>query len=123
MRLYRVESFYAFLLYFRSEGSKEKGQPGMARLSAKGASHGQPPLQGRPPAGAVAPASARKGQPTTAGLKGGRPMVGWLPSAKGSHHLRRATTAAQMGQEESPLGVYRRLSSHVLRVSRDLLGK
>ncbi|RWV90550.1 hypothetical protein GW17_00047234 [Ensete ventricosum] len=27
MRLYRVKSFYAFLLRFRSEGSEEEGQP------------------------------------------------------------------------------------------------
>ncbi|RZS03108.1 hypothetical protein BHM03_00033225 [Ensete ventricosum] len=33
MRLNRVESFYAFLLRFRSEGSPCKGQPGMATTS------------------------------------------------------------------------------------------
>ncbi|RWW42151.1 hypothetical protein BHE74_00052319 [Ensete ventricosum] len=36
MRLNRVESFYAFLLRFRSEGSPCKGQPGMAPTPLKG---------------------------------------------------------------------------------------
>ncbi|RZS20431.1 hypothetical protein BHM03_00052945 [Ensete ventricosum] len=38
MRLNRVESFYMFLLRFRSEGNEEEGQQGMAR----------PPTRGRP---------------------------------------------------------------------------
>ncbi|RWV83073.1 hypothetical protein GW17_00055368 [Ensete ventricosum] len=36
MRLNRVESFYAFLSRFRSEGNKEEGQQGMARPLARG---------------------------------------------------------------------------------------
>ncbi|RWV85164.1 hypothetical protein BHE74_00048903 [Ensete ventricosum] len=40
MRLNCVESFYAFLLRFRSEGNKEVGQQGIAR----------PPTRGRPTA-------------------------------------------------------------------------
>ncbi|RRT42462.1 hypothetical protein B296_00052214 [Ensete ventricosum] len=65
MGLNRVESFYAFLLRFRSEGSPCKGQPGMATTSPfDGAvDHLQrgdrlqprPPAKGRPPAGAAAP--------------------------------------------------------------------
>ncbi|RZS25698.1 hypothetical protein BHM03_00058939 [Ensete ventricosum] len=36
IRLNRVESFYAFLLRFRSEGNEEEGQQGMARPPARG---------------------------------------------------------------------------------------
>ncbi|RRT34937.1 hypothetical protein B296_00058441, partial [Ensete ventricosum] len=51
MRLNHVESFYVFLLRFRSE---EEGQLGMARPSAKGAvGYGQAPCKGRSPAGAT----------------------------------------------------------------------
>ncbi|RZS05542.1 hypothetical protein BHM03_00036069 [Ensete ventricosum] len=59
MRLNRVESFYVFLLYFRSEGSPCKGQPGMATACplAGAADHlqgggrlGDGRLQPRPPA-------------------------------------------------------------------------
>ncbi|RWV95974.1 hypothetical protein GW17_00041352 [Ensete ventricosum] len=41
MRLYRVESFYAFLLRFRSEGSEEEERPATASLHAGPATHGQ----------------------------------------------------------------------------------
>ncbi|RRT37788.1 hypothetical protein B296_00055571, partial [Ensete ventricosum] len=72
MRLNHVESFYAFLLRFRSEGREEegwlatassyagsathgqvdcKGQPAAAKAPCKGGTgHGQSPLQGQPPA-------------------------------------------------------------------------
>ncbi|RWV80138.1 hypothetical protein GW17_00058624 [Ensete ventricosum] len=36
MRLNRVESFYIFVLRFRSEGNEEEGQQGMARPPARG---------------------------------------------------------------------------------------
>ncbi|RWV77451.1 hypothetical protein GW17_00061716 [Ensete ventricosum] len=48
MRLYRVESFYAFLLRFCSEGSKEEGRPA--------------PMQGRPPTARPRPRPASKGR-------------------------------------------------------------
>ncbi|RZS22860.1 hypothetical protein BHM03_00055690 [Ensete ventricosum] len=41
MRLNRVESFYAFLLRFRSEGSEEKGRPATASPHVAPATHGQ----------------------------------------------------------------------------------
>ncbi|RRT49988.1 hypothetical protein B296_00031286 [Ensete ventricosum] len=74
MRSNRVESFYAFLLHFRSEGSEKEGQPSMARPSTKGASHDRlrpGPLQGeatrwgssRPQASAVAMLPARGARP------------------------------------------------------------
>ncbi|RWW50529.1 hypothetical protein BHE74_00043200 [Ensete ventricosum] len=58
MRLNRVESFYAFLLCFHSEGNEEEGQPGMARQAAakaplQGGGRLRPgPLQGAAPVGA-----------------------------------------------------------------------
>ncbi|RRT58826.1 hypothetical protein B296_00024235 [Ensete ventricosum] len=75
MRLNRVESFYVFLLHFRSEESPCKGQPGMAMASPLAgvanhlqggdrlqprppynatAGHGQAPCKGQPPAVAAA---------------------------------------------------------------------
>ncbi|RWW60882.1 hypothetical protein BHE74_00032082 [Ensete ventricosum] len=41
MRLNRVESFYAFLLRFRSEGSEEEGRPATASPHARPATHSQ----------------------------------------------------------------------------------
>ncbi|RRT35069.1 hypothetical protein B296_00047949, partial [Ensete ventricosum] len=41
MRLNYVESFYAFLLCFRSEGSEEEGWPAMASPHARPATHSQ----------------------------------------------------------------------------------
>ncbi|RZS16324.1 hypothetical protein BHM03_00048317 [Ensete ventricosum] len=41
MRLNRIESFYAFLLRFRSEGSEEQGRPATASPHAGPATHGQ----------------------------------------------------------------------------------
>ncbi|RWW42056.1 hypothetical protein BHE74_00052420 [Ensete ventricosum] len=53
MRLNCVESFYAFLLLFRSEGSPYKGQPGIATASrlvgAVGHQQGGGRLQPTPP--------------------------------------------------------------------------
>ncbi|RRT68347.1 hypothetical protein B296_00012516 [Ensete ventricosum] len=41
MRLYRVESFYVFLLHFRSKGSEEEGRPATASPHAGLATHSQ----------------------------------------------------------------------------------
>ncbi|RRT56774.1 hypothetical protein B296_00022147 [Ensete ventricosum] len=41
IRLYRVESFYAFLLCFHSEGSEEEGWPATASPYAGSTTHGQ----------------------------------------------------------------------------------
>ncbi|RZS22926.1 hypothetical protein BHM03_00055763 [Ensete ventricosum] len=65
MRLNRIESFYAFLLHFLSEGSPFKGQPGMATTNplAGAASYSQaPPARGRP-AAARPPARGDRLQP------------------------------------------------------------
>ncbi|RRT50923.1 hypothetical protein B296_00032045 [Ensete ventricosum] len=43
MKLNRIESFYTFLLCFHIEGSEERGQPAMARPSARAADHGHTP--------------------------------------------------------------------------------
>ncbi|RWV95073.1 hypothetical protein GW17_00042333 [Ensete ventricosum] len=117
MRLNRVESFYAFLLCFRSEGSPCKGQPGIATASPlagvascgkapfKGYSQGQP-ARGRParsqtvgaaargwPAAALRPGSAcRGGAHGGADRRGGRPLAEWLPAGKGSRRLRRGSS-------------------------------
>ncbi|RWV84644.1 hypothetical protein GW17_00053628 [Ensete ventricosum] len=65
MRLNRVESFYAFLLRFRSERSEERGRPTIVRPSARVTATVRP-LQGWPQVARVA-------------SKGGRP---W-PAHKG----------------------------------------
>ncbi|RWV82706.1 hypothetical protein GW17_00055771 [Ensete ventricosum] len=77
MGLNRVESFYAFLLRFRSEGSPCKGQPGMATTSpldgAVGHLQGGDRLQPRPPCKGAA---TRKGS-SSAGTTGcGQPVRG-----------------------------------------------
>ncbi|RWW86970.1 hypothetical protein BHE74_00004224 [Ensete ventricosum] len=41
MRLNHVESFYAFLLHFHSEGSEEEGRPATASPHAVSTTHGQ----------------------------------------------------------------------------------
>ncbi|RRT40293.1 hypothetical protein B296_00034580, partial [Ensete ventricosum] len=46
MRLNRIESFYAFLLLFRSEGNEEEAQLGMARPHVRGGRLWPGPLQG-----------------------------------------------------------------------------
>ncbi|RZR92585.1 hypothetical protein BHM03_00020893 [Ensete ventricosum] len=48
-RLNRVELFYAFLLHFRSEGSKERGWSATVRPSTTVAGHGQAPYRDRRP--------------------------------------------------------------------------
>ncbi|RWV82386.1 hypothetical protein GW17_00056117 [Ensete ventricosum] len=68
MRLNRVESFYAFLLHFHSEGNEEEGQQGMTRPLAKGRPAAARPLargghpQGQQPsAGTTGCGQAAKG--------------------------------------------------------------
>ncbi|RWW37806.1 hypothetical protein BHE74_00057027, partial [Ensete ventricosum] len=59
MRLYRVESFYVFLLRFCSEGSEEEGWPTTASPHARPATHGQAaakaPYKGWQPPAMAAP--------------------------------------------------------------------
>ncbi|RWV77436.1 hypothetical protein GW17_00061734 [Ensete ventricosum] len=50
IRLYRVESFYAFFLRFRSEGSEEEGQLATANPYARPTTHGQASCKGLPAA-------------------------------------------------------------------------
>ncbi|RWV84928.1 hypothetical protein GW17_00053323 [Ensete ventricosum] len=52
MRLYRLESFYAFLLHFRCEGNEKEGRPA--------------PMQGWPPTARPATAAREHGQPLAA---------------------------------------------------------
>ncbi|RWW16978.1 hypothetical protein BHE74_00058914 [Ensete ventricosum] len=81
MRLNCVESFYAFLLRFRSEGSEEDGRPAMANPHVGSATHDQADCKGQsttakaPCKGSAYgrrhhPRSGRKGQPPAA-----RPQV------------------------------------------------
>ncbi|RWV81315.1 hypothetical protein GW17_00057277 [Ensete ventricosum] len=93
MRLNRVESFYTFLLRFRSEGSPCKGQPGMATASPLAGAVGhlqggdrlqpRPPLQGggrlRP--GPMQGATTRRPAAHGATARGNRPRPG-LPPAR-----------------------------------------
>ncbi|RRT75633.1 hypothetical protein B296_00002348 [Ensete ventricosum] len=131
MRLNRVESFYAFLLHFRNEGSKERGRSTMARPFAKATDHDQPPcrggrpqsapfrggqLQPRPSAGAIAckrwlccrwpsegealllvakPQGATASRGGGANRKGGCPLTGWLPAARGRRRKRRGGGAVK----------------------------
>ncbi|RWV81088.1 hypothetical protein GW17_00057526 [Ensete ventricosum] len=107
MRLNRVESFYAFLLYFRSEGNEE-GRPITASPHAGSATHGQ--------AAAKAPYKGAAGcgqdQPVREADTARRGNIPAPVSRRGERPLARAATAAtatQMVQEG-------------LRFSRLLLG-
>ncbi|RWV79627.1 hypothetical protein GW17_00059208 [Ensete ventricosum] len=109
MRLNRVESFYAFLLCFRIEGSPCKGQPGMATASPlagvaghleRGGRLRPSPLQGAATNSGSSPAGTngcgqaagggcllqgRKGQPRGQGYHlQGRPLVGAAASPRGA---------------------------------------
>ncbi|RWV88548.1 hypothetical protein GW17_00049356 [Ensete ventricosum] len=72
MRLYHVESFYAFFLYFRSEDSEEEGRQATASPHTRPATHGQgqPARGGHPlglqPAGAALAGTAGCCQPARA---------------------------------------------------------
>ncbi|RWV80538.1 hypothetical protein GW17_00058180 [Ensete ventricosum] len=90
MRLNRVESFYAFLLRFRSEGSPCKRQPGMAMASPlagvaghlQGGGRLRPgPLQGATTRRGSCPRRGRKGQPHCQCC---RPRAAAPPPAQGS---------------------------------------
>ncbi|RRT37325.1 hypothetical protein B296_00016916 [Ensete ventricosum] len=100
MRLNHVESFYAFLLRFRSEGNEEEGQQGMARPPIRGrsaiakapykgaVSYGQAPYKWRPLEEATAARGhdrlrpARKGLSPTTRLQG---AVARSSPARGGH--------------------------------------
>ncbi|RWW29851.1 hypothetical protein GW17_00005617 [Ensete ventricosum] len=76
MRLNHVESFYVFLLYFRTEGNEEEEQQGMARPPTRGRRlQPRPPSNGWSPAGAV----ARKGQQPASTIGCGQPARGYRP--------------------------------------------
>ncbi|RWW39103.1 hypothetical protein BHE74_00055592 [Ensete ventricosum] len=102
MRLYCIESFYAFLLRFRSEGSPRKGQPGMAMASplAGAAGHLQGGGRGSSPVGtngcgqatrAYCPQRDHKGQPPAT-----RPEVA-VASCKAARGSPAARTVAYKG--------------------------
>ncbi|RZS14568.1 hypothetical protein BHM03_00046280 [Ensete ventricosum] len=99
MRLNRVESFYAFLLRFRSEGSPCKGQPGMVTASplAGAADNSQGPTArgrlavARPPTKGDRP----QGQQSLAGTTG----CGQPAASRGGHPLARQPSPAQ-GQRQ-----------------------
>ncbi|RZR83061.1 hypothetical protein BHM03_00009609 [Ensete ventricosum] len=85
MRLYRVELFYAFLLYFRSEGSEEEGRPvthSQASNARKGSSRPRArsaaasPKGWQPPAGTAACSTAPAASPTTSGQGKRRRRIG-----------------------------------------------
>ncbi|RRT67181.1 hypothetical protein B296_00025698 [Ensete ventricosum] len=110
MRLNRVESFYPFLLRFRSEGNKEEGQQGMARLPIRRRlAAAKVPLQrgGRLRPGPLQGAATRKGSSpqgvTThrgSSRPRGRPVTGCkgrLPEASPAACAGAAATAAQRG--------------------------
>ncbi|RZS13865.1 hypothetical protein BHM03_00045490 [Ensete ventricosum] len=61
MRLNYVESFYAFLLCFRSEGSEEEGWPATASPHAGSATHGQVVAKALQGGNRLRPGLARKG--------------------------------------------------------------
>ncbi|RZS19746.1 hypothetical protein BHM03_00052179 [Ensete ventricosum] len=115
MRLNYVELFYALVAAIGSESRHcLRGRGGhmhavcmqrwlaTARPPIGAVGHGLATCKGRPPARAAARKGAsRQGLPPAsspaasrgggAGCRGGRPMAGWLPAAKGSHRLRRGS--------------------------------
>ncbi|RWV94918.1 hypothetical protein GW17_00042508 [Ensete ventricosum] len=101
MRLNHIESFYAFLLHFHSEGSEEEGRPATTSTHVVSTTHGQGPLQGgsrQQAQVAVARCKAARGNPATraAACKDGRwgcclqgrPLAG-ATASRGSTHARR----------------------------------
>ncbi|RWW18983.1 hypothetical protein GW17_00016998 [Ensete ventricosum] len=111
MRLNHVESFYMFLLRFRSKGSEKEGRPapiqgwlpttrpwpGPARKGGRHRSWGQQPAGAAIAHGHTSlQRGARRGLPPmtnpTASHRGGCPLAGWLPTGKGSHRLRRGSS-------------------------------
>ncbi|RWV81494.1 hypothetical protein GW17_00057082, partial [Ensete ventricosum] len=95
MRLNSVKSFYAFLLYFRSQQSEERGWLAIARPSARVANHGQalyggshkrPGLlaraaaRGQPARGDACQRLGRRGNARSQPTKGRRPPAREVPS-------------------------------------------
>ncbi|RWV82122.1 hypothetical protein GW17_00056408, partial [Ensete ventricosum] len=62
MRLNHVELFYAFLLHFRSEGSKEEGRPAIVSPHVGPATHGQAKAKAPQGGGRLRPGPTHKGQ-------------------------------------------------------------
>ncbi|RWW37126.1 hypothetical protein BHE74_00057804 [Ensete ventricosum] len=110
LRLNRVESFYAFLLYFYSKCSEERRQPAMANPSAGVAGHGKAPAKGatgcgncpraRPLAaqclterlahkGLLPTARVTASRGSNVGRRGCRPLVGRLSEGKVCCRLRK----------------------------------
>ncbi|RWV91930.1 hypothetical protein GW17_00045741 [Ensete ventricosum] len=73
MRLYRVESFYTFLLRFRSKGSEEEGRPATTSPHAGPATHNQAAAKASPQGWRLWARRARL--PPAAHLQGGRPLA------------------------------------------------
>ncbi|RWV80657.1 hypothetical protein GW17_00058033 [Ensete ventricosum] len=107
MRLNHVESFYAFLLYFRNEGSPCKGQLAMAMASplAGAAGYGQPPCKGGQLwSGPLIGAATRSGS-SPAGTNGCGQAAGGgyrCKAARGNPAARAATCKGGHWQERSP---------------------
>ncbi|RWW37466.1 hypothetical protein BHE74_00057400 [Ensete ventricosum] len=92
MRLYRVESFYAFLLYFRSEGSEEEGQLATASPYAGPATHAaKAPCKGTVGCG--------QGQPEREASGAYRPIAGCPQGA-----ATRGQSYSQQGWRRQPQG-------------------
>ncbi|RWV85633.1 hypothetical protein GW17_00052559 [Ensete ventricosum] len=106
MRLNRVESFYAFLLYFCSERSEE-GRPTMTMSPARVAGHGQGPCRGdwlcpRPHASAAArkrATASRCNRPLRAGRRPRR-----RPLRGQRQHAREAPTGTTPEGARPPTG-------------------
>ncbi|RRT31655.1 hypothetical protein B296_00058696 [Ensete ventricosum] len=79
----RLESLYAFLLRFHSEGNKERGWPTVARPFTRAADQ-RPAHEGQPTA--ASPTTSRGGG---VGRKGGCPLVRRLPAARCHRRQRR----------------------------------
>ncbi|RWW60613.1 hypothetical protein BHE74_00032389 [Ensete ventricosum] len=86
MRLNRVESFYAFLLHFCSEGSKEEGRPATASPHVGPATHGQ--------------AAAKAPHKGVGGYGQGHPARGYRPQRAVVAYAGAASAVAQRGQGE-----------------------
>ncbi|RWW01742.1 hypothetical protein GW17_00035203 [Ensete ventricosum] len=71
MRLYHVESFYVFLLHYRSEGSEEEGWPATTNPHARSVTHGQP--------AGVTPAGRSAARGVSIHPRGQQPLAAWRP--------------------------------------------
>ncbi|RWW41354.1 hypothetical protein BHE74_00053160 [Ensete ventricosum] len=109
MRLYRVESFYAFLLRFRSEGNEEEGRPATTRPHARPATDGQAAAKASPQ-GAVA-------------RRGGACGHGMLrPARKGSSRPQRDTRKGASYRVARASGGCQRLAHKRLSLATSLQG-